>query len=439
MTSTRWEIQIGERSFDRWTEAQLDADVLTPADGWAVSLAMGEGRVPSLDGRIAEQLASIRAPERVRVLRDDVLLLSGILDGIGREAGRQRGTSRTLEGRDAAAFLVDSSVPLGLTVERETLFVELVRTVVAPWEIEITTDATEARQLLTGMTRRQNAERLNRERAIDRGIARDAYAAETSRRVAAWQERYPDREVPVDLNEAGIIPWATDEDALGLVNDLANARARRRYAAGLSPRDVEQITVREARPRPGETCWTYLDRHARRLGLLMWMAPDGRLVIATPNYASPVNHYIDVDAGGALSVSSRRDFTGRFSKVLVYGRTGGSDASRSRFKGTAADPDLPWPRLRIVHDAGIRSSDAADRRAKRESRVAAMRAATWVYEVAGHEQGGVLYAPDTMVHVLDADEGLDDALYCYRRTFTASRDNGERTRLYLIPAGALAL
>jgi prophage tail gpP-like protein len=425
------------------------------------SVTLGEQRIPPEEGSLLERLRALKPPTTAAIYRAGIKIMTGVFDARRSGGTRTSGTTWTAEGRDVAAYLVDSSVPLGLTVDRETSFLDLVTSVVRPWGLQVTTDATAARQILTGMTRSESRARLARERAIDRGIARDAYTEETDRRVERYIARgvgpdgrpLPASErgtVPVDLASAGIMPPLTllpgtpgYGSALELLTpgELATMRSRRRYAAGLSPRDVETITVRQARPQPGETAWAYLQRHAQRLGLLLWVSPDGLIVVSSPNYGAEPRHRIVRRAGdqrsNVIEAVSTYDASGRYSKTLVYGRTGGNDATRSRFRGAAVDDSMPWPRLKIIHDGGIRSQDEADRRAKREAKTAAMRAEVHSYEVVGHEQNGLLWAPDTMIDVVDDVEGLDGTFWCFRRTLLTG-PSGNTTKVYLLPPGAFS-
>jgi prophage tail gpP-like protein len=95
------ELLIGGKVHRDWSSYEIDSDVLTPADGWAVSLGLNEGKIPPdvVEG----------AP--VKVLVGGELVLTGYVDDIDHSVSK---TSHTfsMSGRDLAADLVDCSAPI---------------------------------------------------------------------------------------------------------------------------------------------------------------------------------------------------------------------------------------------------------------------------------------------------------------------------------------
>lgn len=456
MTDRDWiTIEVDGQVVDAWTEYQVDSDILTAADGFSLKLRIGD--TPSGDRSMAyARVLDLCLPNKrctVHVGREGdrrgrVKILAGIIDEVSAGATQADGTGIDIDGRDVAAYLVDSHMPVDTIVETDTLFLDLVRAAVAPWDLEVTSDGTHGRQVLTGMTRTQHQERRRRERAVDHGIAERLYSSRHERAptssAAASAAPVPGRPSPPNLS--------SDAALLGSVTpiELARLRAAGRYANKLAPVEVEQIRIRDARPRPGESVWAFIERHARRFGLMLWADPDGRIVVSSPNYQSPVRGFLrrtrrssDTEPNNILAGGVRINGADRFGEVRVYGRARGRDVSRSRIYATASDPNVPFTRLHVMHDASIRDQDEADRLAQRTLAHGAARTRTFDYTVQGHayrtREGPIYYAPDTVLHVYDDVAGIDEDLYVVRRTFAGSKEHGTTTRLILCPKGGLAL
>lgn len=90
----------GNEHFD-WERYEIDSDLLTPADGWHVSLGMSGGKMP----------ADVVAGAPVKVLVGGELVMTGYVDEIDHSVSK---TSHTfsMSGRDLAADLVDCSAPI---------------------------------------------------------------------------------------------------------------------------------------------------------------------------------------------------------------------------------------------------------------------------------------------------------------------------------------
>jgi prophage tail gpP-like protein len=95
------ELLIGGKMQGDWEDYEIDSDLLTPADGWHVSMGMSGGEIPPD--------VFIGAPVEVRVGGDCVLM--GRVDEISHPVKK---TSHTfsISGRDHAAALIDCSAPV---------------------------------------------------------------------------------------------------------------------------------------------------------------------------------------------------------------------------------------------------------------------------------------------------------------------------------------
>lgn len=429
-------LEVEGRRIDTWTSYKVDSDLLVPAD--AFSFELGFGSIGTSDGdrtkaRAFAELRDLVAPgARVRVyVGDDVtgrnrsryLQLSGRITEHEVDVGADGGTVLRVTGRDDAWPMVQSHVPVSLVREQGTSFIALVRAAVAPWSIEVVTDASAARDILTGRSGLSGEQELLVEQARAQGIDPALMRRSLVRRAAREQK-------PLDT----------------FLGTTSSDRARDRSSSGQTPSDIERITLREARPRPGETVWEYLERHARRLGVMMWMNPRGQLVLGSPHYSqAPLYSFVrrfvnrDDDPNTILGGPVRDTIDERVSRVTVYGRTHGDDVERARVRATASDADMPLAIEHVVHDNDIRTEAEANRRAKRELAEATARSRTVEYALPDHGMGRYLYAVDTMARVVDEWAGIDEAMYVTGRTFMRSRDAGTSTTVRLARRGSIVL
>lgn len=102
-------LEVGGLTCDTWKSYRIDSDLLTPADGWEMSLGAMDGTLP----------AQIYEGAEVKLRLDQDLILSGSIDTIDDDTDKQ-GTRIDLAGRDAGAFLMDCSADM-LTLNDSTL------------------------------------------------------------------------------------------------------------------------------------------------------------------------------------------------------------------------------------------------------------------------------------------------------------------------------
>ncbi|EHP39432.1 Mu P family protein [Cupriavidus basilensis OR16] len=115
----RVSLTVGGRQHSGWSYYEIDSNLLIPADGWQLRLALESGRLPPVVTR--------GAPVEVRV--NDKLVLTGRIDTIRDKVAKDSHTL-TIAGRDAAAVLADCSAPI--FVSRKATLPEVVSKVVTP-------------------------------------------------------------------------------------------------------------------------------------------------------------------------------------------------------------------------------------------------------------------------------------------------------------------
>jgi prophage tail gpP-like protein len=324
--------------------------------------------------------------------------MTGIIDNLSVTGGRG-GTVLRIQGRDNGGLLTSAMVDPRLTVTSSTRLVALIGDLISDFGMEVVTDTALARQELTGMSQSENAAALGRARARSGGS--------TSARAAA--------------------------------------RAQRGHG-GLTQPEIQRVSVRDARPRMRETVWEFIDRHCRRFGVMCWVDARGRLVIGAPDYdQEPIMRLVRTLAPTAeepnniLEGGSTERWDGLSSEVTVYGRAHGQDGSRSRFVGHATNPNVDVHRPVVIHDPSCRTTEEAQRRADEELGRQREDAFFLEYDVPHHGQGSRLYAIDTVLDVLDEEAAVEGLFYVVGRTFTCSRQEGAKTRLRLVPLGAITV
>lgn len=467
MAMDAW-MEVDGEALPIWNEYQLDSDLLVPSDGFSFSIG--------LPGSYNEQIREVRARIRrmtapgaeVKVYVGDrerggaaALQLTGVIDERIIKVDTN-GTEIEVQGRDRASWLTDSSVditmPLGSLIAKKAVAAQTVTPDVPDWFVgplqtkdikaqaedgvllkdlvakalgehsfPITFDSYSARVRLQG-----NVKRGGPKHARAMGVA----ARDFSLSLLAEAERRGK-----SLDEAMGFPQTPEAQR-------ARARAIDGYANALGPADVAKLTLREARPQPGETKWSFIDRHCRRLGVLPWMAPDGSLILSAPNYDQEPSYRLvrrivndPRDPNTILSGSVMESIGDRYSDVTVYGRGNPRSSSPTQVVGTANDESWPatYRRRLMLQESSIRTSEEAGRRALRELATGISNSFVLEYEMNDHGQGGVVFAVDTTARVIDEPLGIDGIFYVTRRTFSKSRSDGTRTRLRLVPRGSIVL
>ena len=456
-------IEVGGRRLSHWTSYSFDSDLFTPADGFRFTVGLPSARTEADRRTRDELLALVNRGATVRIYvgdssteetRAQALQLTGIVDDRTIDVTPDGGSVLEIEGRDLARHLVDSSVPIDLfRVSSETRRRMLL--------VQNEAAGSEARAL---------AERISTQADTGIGVgvwSPSQFVFEVDS--AAMPGRpYTITTGPTLAQLARLVcdPWripvVCDQSA---ARDVLTGRPRRgsrrgddrraidpsSYAAGLAPNDVKTIKPDEARPSPGETCWEYLDRHAKRLGVLLWMAPTGELVLGSPQYGQAPRARIvrrlrsdPSDPNNVIRGEVRESLGDRYSKVTVYGRSG-RDPAKSKIVATAIDSDWPgdFETPLVVHDRAIREQAEADRRALRELAKHKRTARTIKYDVSGHScamgRERFVFAIDTVIEVLDEVAGISGRYYCTKRTLARDRERGTTATLVLVEPGSIVL
>ena len=201
----------------------------------------------------------------------------------------------------------------------------------------------------------------------------------------------------------------------GLPEKSASATAKSKGAEG-----------RKIQAKVGQGWLEFLREELDRAGLFLWAGPDKTFIISCPNRNQTPTYEILRRRGqrrnevNVVRSHVRNLTTGRYAEALCYCHGGGKEKGRSTSLGRAVDAEmgaLGYVRAFAVKDSKAKNLKQAEYLARKC--LADKRRAGWAleYTVSGHTtplaKGGqrVVWVPDTMVHVVDDDWGIDADLY----------------------------
>jgi len=213
-----------------------------------------------------------------------------------------------------------------------------------------------------------------------------------------------------------------------------------------------------AEPQDGESCWDFLMRYAARLEVHMWMTASGALVIQRPRYDQDPSYVFLIsestpEQNNVIDCSFRLDISGIPTQLRRMGRRISVGEKKQQLESsydstvvvpTSASTIIPeasinvdesFNRQRWNEDTEARDLDELGRRnfyALRNSEVGFQ---SVELTVDGHDQGGKLYAPDTVCRLVHEKLGIDRNMYVSACEYTQGRKSamteGKRTRITL--------
>lgn len=226
-----------------------------------------------------------------------------------------------------------------------------------------------------------------------------------------------------------------------LARDVLTGRSSPRVPA----LEVRTLREDEARPSPGETVFAYVDRHLSRFGIMMWDAPDGRIVIGTPNdeqrpiYSMTCRKGAAAQANNLLSAQKTEDFEEVPRDLWVFGVGGGKDQALARVKFVQLDTTLfgvspVLDRTAVIMDEAIKTQAQAEARARREMMRRSLQKDTWVLETDGFDYWdgyqAFPYVVDAVADVqVDVGGGASGAYLIFQASMTGNASTGHTTRL----------
>jgi prophage tail gpP-like protein len=236
----------------------------------------------------------------------------------------------------------------------------------------------------------------------------------------------------------------TEKDFVFEENVVRNVLTGRSSSKVAAP-EVHTLREDEARPHAGETQYGFVDRHLSRFSLLMWDAPDGRIVIGKPDDTQNPIYTMRARKGPAsrvnniLTATKVEDFEEVPRDLWVFGVGGGKDLPKSLVKYVQLDVTLAGltpllTRTAIVVDESIHTEEQAAARARREMMRRSLQKDSWTLTTDGfaYWSGSESY-PYVIGCVsdvgVDVAGGANGAYLIYQCSMRGSAHDGHTTTL----------
>lgn len=382
------DVRIGSITVERWNDYSIDHDMLEPADSFRLTL----------DAATIDHYLLAPPDTYVEIVLDDVTILSGYTDERKWHAAREE-KSLVITGRDKGGRLVDESMPLGD---------------------------------LAGLGIQDLAERVVGIGNLD----------------TPWFDR-------VLLSNA---------ENRALVRGGRRPTGKAKLTKVISEPKFEKKVRSELRVHPGQTRWQTLRNFLDECELMAWAAADGRaLIIGEPNYDqepqysffAPAPKSVRSSEGNILEYDLSDSVAERYSALITVGAgradddDDGPSVTQHRFEvknGTGrygVGGDFTFPKVLIFADDDCRTQELTEKRARREMAVRDASSLSIELTVQGHGQAPdrfsptTLYAFDTIAHVEIEELGVTGLYLVTGLTFQHNREQGETTKLKLVPKGTV--
>lgn len=245
---------------------------------------------------------------------------------------------------------------------------------------------------------------------------------------------------------------------LGDATEMANKRIGmpvRRYGIALDP-DTDQFEIKESistinssiSAKLGDTFFSFLKAYFDRTNLFLWSGTDNEFVLSRPNVKQdPIYSLLrgrDLDSlrnrANCKLVEYKNDITDRHAFINTNVRTGTARAGRTSIIGSVTDDEilaLGLKNFRAVRDKKTNNAKQAEDMGKRILAEERRKGHRLIYVTAGHRTKSttgaeVVYAPDTMVKVLDEELNFNKNFYIESVKYTRNIGSGTSTQLTLI-------
>ncbi len=214
--------------------------------------------------------------------------------------------------------------------------------------------------------------------------------------------------------------------------------------------EPERIFLKDARVRPPESIYAFVDRHLRRHSLMHWDGPDGRIVVADPNDNQTPRFKFNMfrnaeqrDSNNVIGTTRTQDWSGVPGAIAVFGKGGGKGFARASVMSIRGDDDVVnagFLRPVYIVAENVKTQDQADRAAARELTARRKQKDTFSLEIDGlsyWDQGRLVnYAPDTVCQIRTDVAGSNiSSYYCHATTLTRNAADGDLTSMSLLKQG----
>jgi prophage tail gpP-like protein len=218
-------------------------------------------------------------------------------------------------------------------------------------------------------------------------------------------------------------------------------------------KDLAPLKEEQAAVQPGETTKSFLDRHLRRHGLMMWDSPDGKIVVASPDddqdpiYTFRVFRGAEGANNNVLALERVEDVSGVPSEMFVFGYGGGKDYQKTKISSSIRNESMiaaGFNRPVMILDEGVKTLELAIRTSRREYSERSRRQDAWVVSLDGFSfrEGGtdIPYAFDVCCDIIaETLGGTAGKYYVEEVSMTMDPDGGQLCSLQVVKAGSWSL
>lgn len=368
-------VRVGAKVIERWTDYELELDMMQAADGFRASL-FAAGRKDAWD---------LCAPDaEIEVLLDDTAILHGFIDDRMRRVSRDAGSVIEITGRDKCGRLVDESMPL-MSFRGVTLL-DVVRKACEGVFATVTLQNARNRVLLRGAG------------AVPARVVKEPLftAKNAAKKVEPGESRW--QVISAVCEEAELLAWASG-DGQELVVGLPNYDQEPQYRFFVPKEGSSR--AREGNVLEAEIEHSVMERYSAIVACGSGQG-DGA------NYSRRVTKFRSTVKNGPGAFGTGVDFQHR--KVLIV-----------------ADDDVRSPELA----AKRATREMAERDGRGHQVTITVRGHSQTY--AGRP---CLYAPDTMCEFEDEETQVKGRYLVTAVSFRHTR-RGEETALHLVPRGTV--
>lgn len=458
---------------DVWDEYVITQDMLSPGSPFTFALWYSRDRAATWE----VLRRSVKVGDSVILTIDGAPQLNGRIEQVTTAAAGHGARTMTIAGRDLAGVALDFDADPTINVTGQRLEDALRRvfaSVALPFRM---TTADAAREVVSKRAGRnassRDAARLAEFDAIASSPIVSIPASPLQTLVGLGLASPLARTVglrvdPINLTPIGQPGSAQREAAL----EAARIRARQRTARNKS------VLVDEAHPRPGERVWAFAEAIVARLGMRLWVSPDGSngltIVADRPDdstdgvfaFTRVLRDGIDTGVGNILAAEEGINFRGVPTVVTVFTDEGRGDKTSGKSRAVTQNERLadravtrgfvlrPTPlQPRFVRSDRARTRQRAAQESERILTDAMAQFRTYTATVRGHGQRvdgqDRLFAINTTARVVDSvmtdadGNPLDEVMLITKLEFRRKRDQGggggTTTTATLVPLGAIDL
>jgi hypothetical protein len=245
----------------------------------------------------------------------------------------------------------------------------------------------------------------------------------------------------------------TDADFIFDADLSRNLMTGKSRVTGKAPADLEPMREEQARVNPPETIMQAAARHLARFGLMIWDAPDGRIVIGAPNDNQVPLYQFRMLFGrmgrenNLLAANRIKDWSESASVLGVFGVGAASGFAKARIKSVLQDDEMVkagFYRPVIIVQNNIQNQALADRQALREQTNRNKRREVWDLRTDGlsywNNGDQIPYGLDTVCDIVTSAAGGPAGAHLIIRTeCTRTANSGDETRIVALKKGLWVL